>query len=372
MSSAERDPPALLRANWYDGRTPHAKPAVVWLEPAGKSPRLHWQPIGGERLSRDGQQVGWPERFSLRHPPSHLTIDLREQGSLELADVPGWYEAYEAAGAKAPLSERMQTRWRVFAGVLVMSVAVIFALYRWGTPWLATRIAGEVPLRWELALTDGAMADMDKHWFKPTKLPPERQADLRARFAALAAQVPAEHKRYADYQPRLQLHFRRGLGPNALALPGGTVIMTDEMVELAEKHKLGDEALVGVLAHEIGHVMHRHTTRMVVEQGVLNIGLGLALGDVSWIMSTGASLLTGLAYRRGHESEADCFAVNLMRKAGLRSEPMGELLLRLEAEMRGGQDKKPQGPGIPTLLSSHPDTHERAVKLKASAHGACR
>ena len=56
---------------------------------------------------------------------------------------------------------------------------------------------------------------------------------------------------------------------------------------------------MGVLAHEIGHVVHRHTTRMVVEQGVLQMGLGLALGDVS----TGSALLTGLHYRRSHERE---------------------------------------------------------------------
>ena len=90
---------------------------------------------------------------------------------------------------------------------------------------------------------------------------------------------------------------------------------------------LGDDALVGVLAHEIGHVMHRHTTRMIVEQGVLNVGLGLALGDVSMLVSTGSSLLTGLAYRRGHETEADCFAAALMRKAQLPTVPMADLLL---------------------------------------------
>jgi Zn-dependent protease with chaperone function len=84
-----------------------------------------------------------------------------------------------------------------------------------------------------------------------------------------------------------------------------------------------------VLAHEIGHVAHRHTTRMVVEQGVLNVGLGLALGDVSSVLSTGGSLLTGLAYRRSHEREADCFAIALMGHAALPTAPMGQLLLAI-------------------------------------------
>ena len=102
------------------------------------------------------------------------------------------------------------------------------------------------------------------------------------------------------------------------------------------KQGLGDDALVGVLAHEIGHVVHRHTTRMLVEQAVLNVGLGLALGDVSSLVSIGGSLLTGLAYRRNHETEADCFAAALMRKAQLPTEPMADLLLGMEKRAQGG------------------------------------
>jgi predicted Zn-dependent protease len=108
--------------------------------------------------------------------------------------------------------------------------------------------------------------------------------------------------------------------------------------------------------------MHRHTTRLVVEQGVLNIGLGLALGDVSWLLSTGSSMLTGLAYRRGHESEADCFALALMTRTGGRAEPMADLLLRMEG---AGHDKGArEGGGWVEFLSSHPATPQRAQAFK--------
>jgi Zn-dependent protease with chaperone function len=120
-------------------------------------------------------------------------------------------------------------------------------------------------------------------------------------------------------------------------------------------------------------VMHRHTTRMVVEQGVLNVGLGLALGDVSALFSTGASVLTGLAYRRGHEGEADCFALLLMRRAGLPTAPTGELLLGIEGPARA--EKNAQRGGSPSwlnVLSSHPDTAERARALKDGRADACR
>ena len=149
--------------------------------------------------------------------------------------------------------------------------------------------------------------------------------------------------------------------------------------------------MIGVLAHEIGHVVHRHTTRMVVEQGVLQLGLGLALGDVSAIVSTGSALLTGLSYRRSHEREADCYAIDLMRHIALTTAPMGQLLLamahdeekKVEAKAKAQDppesatskgEEKGKGKGnasanaeahpVWSLLSSHPETIQRATELE--------
>ena len=144
--------------------------------------------------------------------------------------------------------------------------------------------------------------------------------------------------------------------------------MTDGLVDAAAKQGLSDDALVGVLAHEIGHVVHRHTTRMLVEQAVLNVGLGLALGDVSSLVSIGGSLLTGLSYRRSHETEADCFAAALMRKAQLPTEPMADLLLGMEKEHKAAPG---DGGVLGSLLSSHPATALRAQQLKQGRLEGC-
>jgi len=280
----------------------------------------------------------------------------------------------QAAGHQASLAQRMQTRWRVLVGVLVLAAATLAALYRWGTPWAATLLAREVPLSWETKVSQRAMSDLDGSYLKPSRLPQARQDELRARFDALVRQVPPEFQRYRDYAPRYSLQFRSGLGANAFALPGGTIVMTDGMVEAAARLGSSDEALAGVLAHEIGHVVHRHTTRMVVEQAVLNAGLSFALGDVSSVLSVGSSVLTGLAYRRSHETEADCFAVALMRRASLPTAPMAELLLDIEASARknasAGAQQSP-GPGWMQLLSSHPATAERARDLQQGHAERC-
>jgi Zn-dependent protease with chaperone function len=367
-----------LRAAWFDGRTSGSRAVLLALAPGARGPRLvlHDASSGKAVLALEHRQVQWPERWGSRAPKS-LTIDLREHGSVLVQDVPGWEAALAEAGHRPGLAQRMQTRWGTLVVVLTLAAVLLGAFYRWGTPWAATQLTRRVPLAWEQAVATGAMTDFDARWLKPSKLPSERQKELRERFDRLAAAVPADLRRYPGYAPRLRLHFRSGMPANAFALPGGDIILTDEMVQLAAARQLGDDALVGVLAHEVGHVMARHTTRMLVEQAVLNVGLGLALGDVSSLLSTGTSLLTGLAYRRGHETEADCFASALMRHVDLPTAPLADLLLAMEAEHvkkeRGGKAREPsKGDAWAHLLSSHPDTHVRAMALKEGAPRGCR
>jgi Zn-dependent protease with chaperone function len=357
-----------MRGLWFDGRSSAAREVDVQLQPGARGPSLALRPGSGEPLALRHEQVDWPERWSAARRPRKVVVDLGAHGSLEVQDVAGWEAALAAAGHRLSLAQRMHTRWSSFAAVLAVAAVLVFAFYRWGTPWAATQLTRHVPLGWETSLTDRFLRDLDASWLKPSKLPPERQAALRARFDALARTLPAQLRRYSGYEPKLVLHFRRGMGANAFALPGGTIVMTDGIVELADKHQLGDEALAGVLAHEIGHVMHRHTTRMLVEQGVLNVGLGLALGDVSWALSTGSSLLTGLSYRRSHETEADCFALALMTRTGGRAEPMADLLLHMEGRSKPATRES----AWMELLSSHPATPERAQALKSGTNPSCK
>jgi Zn-dependent protease with chaperone function len=374
MATATRAMTEPVPARWFDGRSSRPQAVLVSLLPGAAGPTLHLRRLAepaGEPLVEEIPQVGWPETWSAGRTPRSVVVDLRERGSLEIDDVRGWQAACAAAGERAPLARRMQTRWAAFLVVAMFAAAALAAFYRWGTPWAATQITRQVPLDWETSFSARALQDLDRSWLKPSKLPAGRQDQLRERFDALARQIDPTMRRYGPYAPRLALGFRSGLGPNAFALPGGTIVMTDALVEAAARQGRGDDALAGVMAHEIGHVMHRHTTRMVVEQGVLNVGLGLALGDVSSLLSVGSSLLTGLAYRRSHETEADCFAAVLMRKTGLPAAPMADLLLGVEGAQAERKKVDNNGGGLASLLSSHPETALRARRLKQGQVDGC-
>ena len=405
-SPAPTAAPAVLNAVWFDGSSSRARPVQIALRPDAGGTRLLLKALDGEheRLSLAAREVGWPERWSAGRAPPRVAVDLGPHGSLQVDDVAGWQAALAAARHRAPLAERMQTQWRVLLAVLVLAVAGVAAFYRWGTPWAAGQITRHVPLSWEQSLSAQAMEQIDANYLKPSQLPKARQDQLRAEFNQLVAAITPAMRRYPHYKPVYKLEFRSKMGPNAFALPGGTIVMTDAMVkQAATVPGTGDTALLGVLAHEIGHVENRHTTRMVVEQGVLNAGLGLALGDVSTLVQMGASALTGLAYQRGHESESDCYAVALMRQRGLSTTPMADLLLGLDPwgggnDVGGGQregakappggalakDEKASAPASADArqaeakrargwdwFSTHPDTVGRAERLKSAQPADC-
>ncbi|WP_427915234.1 M48 family metallopeptidase [Ramlibacter sp. MMS24-I3-19] len=355
-----------FHARWFDGRSSAGQLVHVALSGSPRGPVLRLLQLGtGTHLLELGpREVRWPESWSTQARPKPLAVDLGRHGSLQVDDGSLWHRAQAAAGHRPTLAPRMQTRWTVLAGACVMALAALAAFYHWGTPWAATRLTAHVPLAWEIGLSERALRDLDGRHLRPSRLPVPRQQALRAQFDQLASRARAGHWPDRGYAPVFQLAFRAGLGANALALPGGQIVMTDGLVETAAARGLSDDALLGVLAHEIGHVAHRHTTRMLVEPGVLNIGLGLALGDVPTLVSSGASLLTGLAYQRGHEAQADCFALALMREAGIATAPTADLLTAIDSHGS-------EGPAWSALLSSHPQTPERAAALRAGKAEGC-
>lgn len=400
---------APIPGRWFDGQSSKARPVLVSLRASPQGPSLVLHPLtqpGAEPRVFEYADVVWPEAWNERKPPPRVVVDLQDHGSVEIDAVADWRAALAAAGARPGIAQRMQTRWPVLLGVTAAAVIGLTLFYRYGTPWAATQLTRFVRLGWETSVAENVLRQMDDGTLKPSKLPKERQDQLKARFDTLVQQTPHTLHRYPDYRPPLSLEFRAGMGANAFALPGGKIVMTDGIVKAAAEKGLPDDALVGVLAHEIGHVVYRHGTRMVVEQGVLNMGLGLALGDVSVVVSTGASVLTGLAYSRSHEREADCYAIALMRHAALPTAPMGKLLLAIahdeEQEEKSRKQKENEKDGkvagqkgsdapaasasaatstpappakgraraeleahpVWSLLSSHPDTVRRATELE--------
>lgn len=367
---AEPLPPPLA-ALWFDGRSSRPVPVRLCLVHApgtgaaqGALLTVSDAPMELARLALD--QLQWPEHGLTSAPSATAMLGLGALGSLQVQDAGALQAWRRHVAPRRTLAQRLQAHGLALtAAVLVVLVALV-GFYRDLTPWLAVRLTQHVPLAWENALAEQGLAQLDQGHLKPSALPWAEQQRLRQRLAELVALAPAGL--YGDERPVPELVFRRGLGPNALALPGGRVILTDELVVLAQQAGLGDDALLGVLAHEWGHVTQRHGTRLLIEHGLLQLGLALALGDVSYLLSSGSALLSGLAYQRGHEAEADCLALRLMAAQGRPTAPMAELLLRVSGD--GAASASPT-PAWRELLGSHPDTVQRARLLRGEGAQRC-
>ena len=96
-------------------------------------------------------------------------------------------------------------------------------------------------------------------------------------------------------------HGGAGGGANALALPGGMLVVTDELAALADA-----PALLGLLAHEPGHVTSRHATRIAVAGPLLGATVAASNGDITSVVASAPVLLATLSFWRSHEAEADC------------------------------------------------------------------
>jgi len=161
----------------------------------------------------------------------------------------------------------------------------------------------------------------------------------------------------------LEIMFRKGgrIGPNAFALPSGTIIFTDEMIHIAEH----DDELLAVLSHEIGHIVHRHGMRTLIQDSIFGFVLLAITGDVSGSSELFLGLpvlLTELAYSRKFEKEADEYALITMRTHGIPPFRFASLMRRIE-NRRSSASGIASGKWI-NYLSTHPLTEERLKEFE--------
>jgi Zn-dependent protease with chaperone function len=148
------------------------------------------------------------------------------------------------------------------------------------------------------------------------------------------------------------------LGPNAMALPSGTVIVTDQLLELSDV----DDEIIAVLAHETGHVEGRHGLRALFQSSIVALGATWFLGDVNVLIATAPTTLMQAKYSRDLEREADDHAVAVLMLNGI---PTGRLVRMLERLDESG-DKRGSASGsiAERYLSTHPVTAERVARLR--------
>ena len=336
-----------VAAEYFDGLSGRAQPVWVWVE-AG---RLHWAAAGAAPSQVAASSAVWPERQ--RHGQRHL--QLPDGGVLVFAQAPAYDAWARALGRGVGGVVRWQQSWRLTTLALLLFAACLLALWRWGIPAAADAAVARLPEALEADIGQRTLSYADQKWLKPSQLDVQVQAEVRQHFAFALGAAAAAAGRSMDPPPAFQILFRDGgkLGPNAFALPGGLIVVTDALVRLLQNEP---QAVTGVLAHELGHVQHHHGLRQAIRVAALSTVAGLVIGDFSFLLASAPALLAQLDYSRDFERQADAYARDFLRGAGIDPRVMVVFFERAE------QEAQRRGAGaLPIAFSSHPMNAERTA-----------
>ena len=149
---------------------------------------------------------------------------------------------------------------------------------------------------------------------------------------------------------------------NAFAVPGGFVYVNRGLIERADQM----DELAGVLGHEIGHVVRRHTVKQMEKAQGANVGVTLAciLTSVCNSQAAGAAInIAGGAvfarFSRSDEAEADNEGFNNVVRAGISPVGMVTMFQKLLAE------RKSRPAGVEGWFITHPLEEDRIAAIQA-------
>ena len=336
-----------VRALYFDGKSSDGHEVTLGLE---SQSMLHVRGAGID-LSFPLAEV----RASDRIGSSRRHLHFPDGSQCETGDNDGVDSMFAAqAPAASQLLPRLLHHWESRLGyalaAVVITVAAAWTFIAWGIPGLARQVAFALPAATETLIGSDALAALDRFVFTPSRLPPERQEALRSLHAGMTAGIEGA----GDYR----LELRRGgrLGANALALPAGIIVMTDELAELS----MDDRELEAVLAHEIGHLRQRHILRLVLQNSATALLVAVTVGDLTSLTSLAAAaptLLLQAKFSRDFEREADDFALDYLARRGIPPEKFAAILQRME-------EKRQAGTNASDYLSTHPATRERIDRAR--------
>ena len=373
---------ATLNAHYFDGRSSRRQPVRL---SAREGEGCLWIESAEAGVARRSIRVA---EIRVSEPQGRAPRTLRfTPGFCEVEQGPALDALLAALGCQESAVVRMQSRWHwAFISVGIIALCMT-AGYLWGLPWAAETLAPRVPVSIMASVSEEALEQLDKYLLKASSLPEKRRKKLQDGFQTLVAADPG----LAVYGDKLSLGFRSApeIGPNAFALPGGQIVLFDELVALYKD----DEEILAVLCHELGHLSKRHSIRQIIQSSAVAAATAALFGDFSYTASMVSAAILNSGYSREMESEADAYAADLLRRRGKSPLLLASALEKMElfySQKKHKDDEKQEdekqesgkkedekqeaekkeagkqesGMKFPDWLSSHPETAERIRRLR--------
>jgi Zn-dependent protease with chaperone function len=223
----------------------------------------------------------------------------------------------------------------VAAAILALLVGVWLAY-----PPLKAGIAAVFPARWADRIGE-EMASEHALFGRPCA----GEAGLAA-LSGLSARLSAA----AGLDAPVRVHVHSSKQVNAFAAPGGHVALLDGLIQDARS----PDEVAGVLAHEIGHVRHRHPLERLIDVA----GIQLIVASISGDIGAVGTMVLMLSYGEKDEAQADRAALDILERAGIATGGLADFFDRMAARNRHRPDLVP-------FLRTHPPLADRSTAIRA-------
>lgn len=252
----------------------------------------------------------------------------------------------EAIQSVSELKRRLK-----ITGAFLGAFALLALVVSLGLGIMVRSLVDRIPPELEQELGDSALAEFkdEEVFLDDAKL----KETVETAAAPLIAVLPKNAVGYQFYVVEDSL-------PNAFALPGGHVVVTRRLIEIAER----PEEIAGVLAHEIAHVTLKHSFREAISSAGPYLIFSVFMrggGGLLGVLGGGSQLLVHQSFSQEYELEADAAGWDYLVAAKIDPRALTEMLKKIEVEQRRDQPLSDE----PGAFSSHPATEKRIRKLEA-------
>ena len=247
-------------------------------------------------------------------------------------------------------------RAMILSGLLISFVILFRYFYSITTPL----IISSFPKSWEKTIGNNIYVSLKKTIFKNTELSKDTIIRLRKKSHKIA-------KANGFNPPKILFHQSSLIGANALAFPGGPVVLTDDLVKL-----LGNDNLIlGVIAHEFVHVQKQHSLKQIIEIiGIATLS-SIILGSNETLIEEASFIginLWASKKSRDFEKEADLLALKYLENANIDKSSLGLALKKLIIHFCNSSKNKNTENCFKDSkhgwFSSHPSGEERLKYLR--------
>lgn len=335
-----------MAARYYDGETAGVQEVML---------RVTASELVIYRPEDSGIVARWPVAdLSVLGDSHHEAVPpviVRGSEARLVVEDPAWRKQLAslvpALGPLALEPVRIAPRLGAYSLAIVALVSLFWSVVEYGTGYAAPLL----PYSWQVKLGETVLDQL---------IADEEECTGRAGLAAIN-RLANDLAREAGYEHQVTVHVVKGGPVNAFTLPGSILVFYSDLIDQASSTQVA-----GVLAHEIGHVVHYHPTKGLVRAYGMDMLIKLLSGGYSDVLSTfgtGGTALLAMRNGRAFEREADETGVRLLENGGLRADGVSTFF---EQMLKAKPEDAAQEAGI---WSSHPPTQERIAATKRPPTG---